>query len=81
MLKMLWPLIDEVQRMESMQKQESDLVAAAADAQSEAALQTAWLTELDAAFSRTGIQSFAVEGVLGELQVTLTLFAQRPSTQ
>ena len=28
-----------------------------------------WARELDAAFGRTGVQSFALEGVLGELQV------------
>ena len=59
----------EAERMHAMQKQEEDLVAAATEAQAAAASQTSWLTELDAAFSRTGIQSFAVEGVLGELQV------------
>lgn len=58
-----------------MQKQEEDLVAAVAEAQAEAAAQISWLTELDAAFSRTGIQSFAVEGVLGELQVSALLLA------
>ncbi|KAK9830414.1 hypothetical protein WJX72_011641 [[Myrmecia] bisecta] len=51
-----------------------------------------WLVELDNAFGRSGIQSFALEGVLGELQVrtagyleqlssgyTLSLSATRPS--
>ena len=31
--------------------------------------QAAVLEELDRGFSRTGIQSFALEGILGELQV------------
>ena len=31
--------------------------------------QGAVLEELDRGFSRTGIQSFALEGILGELQV------------
>ena len=30
------------------------------------------LEELDKGFSRTGVQSFALEGILGELQVLLT---------
>jgi hypothetical protein len=29
----------------------------------------AWLAEVEAAFGKSGIQSFALEGVLGELQV------------
>ena len=31
--------------------------------------ESGWLKELDTAFGRTGVQSFALEGVLGELQV------------
>ena len=30
------------------------------------------LEELDKGFSRTGVQSFALEGLLGELQVRVT---------
>ena len=59
----------EAQRLMSMQQDEEDLEAAAAQAQRAAAAEGAWLAELDAAFSRTGIQSFAIEGILGELQV------------
>lgn len=59
----------EAQRLMSMQRDEEDLEAAAAKAQEAAAVEAAWLSELDAAFSRTGIQSFAIEGILGELQV------------
>ena len=36
--------------------------------------EAALLKELDIAFGRGGIQSFALEGVLGELQVRLSLF-------
>lgn len=32
-----------------------------------------WLKEVDVAFSRTGVQSFALEGILGELQVRRSL--------
>ncbi len=35
----------------------------------ESAQRTGWLTQVDGAFGRTGAQSFALEGVLGELQV------------
>ena len=52
-----------------MQQDEEALEAAAAEAQQAAAAEATWLAELDTAFSRTGIQSFAIEGVLGELQV------------
>ncbi len=34
--------------------------------------QVSVLEELDKGFSRTGVQSFALEGLLGELQVCLT---------
>ena len=60
----------EAGRMQAMQRQEEALRASAAEAQQAAATEAAWLAELDAAFSRTGIQSFAIEGVLGELQAS-----------
>ncbi len=40
--------------------------------QGELAGQVSVLEELDKGFSRTGVQSFALEGLLGELQVRLT---------
>lgn len=40
--------------------------------------ESSWLKELDTAFGRTGVQSFALEGVLGELQV-YSRASHRPS--
>ena len=40
--------------------------------QGELAGQVSILEELDKGFSRTGVQSFALEGLLGELQVSLS---------
>ncbi|KAK9863227.1 hypothetical protein WJX84_009464 [Apatococcus fuscideae] len=70
----------EAGRMQAMQRQEEALRASAAEAQQAAATEAAWLAELDAAFSRTGIQSFAIEGVLGELQVVTSRYLEQLST-
>ncbi|KAK9831282.1 hypothetical protein WJX74_010231 [Apatococcus lobatus] len=70
----------EAHRLKSMQQEEEALEATTTAAQQAAAIESAWLAELDAAFSRTGIQSFAIEGVLGELQVVAARYLEQLST-
>ena len=67
------PHLDEQQRLHTMAQAERRAVQALLQQGAQLELEAAQWGEVDRAFSRQGIQSFALEGVLGELQVSCHL--------
>ena len=63
------PYTREAEMLEGMTESEDQAYATIKTETSEWTKEIALLKELDTAFGRGGIQSFALEGVLGELQV------------
>jgi len=74
------PHAGEAARLDVLAGEEAAAGAAAAKALARASAAAACLAELDAAFGRTGVQSFALEGVLGDLQARAGRFLAQLST-
>ena len=71
------PYLDEQQRLHTLAQAERRTVQALLQQGAQLELEAAQWGEVDRAFSRQGIQSFALEGVLGELQVSHRLQHQQ----
>ena len=64
------PYLHEQQRLHTLAQAERRAVQALLQQGAQLELEAAQWGEVDRAFSRQGIQSFALEGVLGELQAS-----------
>ena len=67
------PCLGEVAVLEGLILSEASALEEAQQQSSTWDSEAGWLGELDSAFGRTGVQSFALEGILGELQVSVPL--------
>lgn len=63
------PYEGERQRLLALAEEASGKLQAAQERQVALSQEMKVLSELDSGFSRTGVQSFALEGILGDLQV------------
>ena len=63
------PHLGEASVLQGLVASETAALEAAKSGAAQWQQEAEWARELDAAFGRTGVQSFALEGVLGELQV------------
>lgn len=64
----------EAARLAALAAEATATLAVLGDRRGDVGRQVSMLAELDTGFSRTGVQSFALEGILGELQVSLCIF-------
>ncbi len=63
----------EAARLAALLAEAAAMLAALGGRRVDLGRQVSVLAELDAGFSRTGVQSYALEGILGELQVPALL--------